>query len=65
MEMEYRDCGDHIEMSKEEFERWKATIETLQDPDVMQQLRQSREDIEADRTRNWSAVKDDLGLAAQ
>jgi len=64
-ELEYRDCGDHIEMSKDAFERWRSTITTLQDPDVMGQLRQSQDDIDAGRTRDWSAVKADLGLIDQ
>ncbi|MFB6209652.1 MAG: hypothetical protein ABEJ56_05980 [Candidatus Nanohaloarchaea archaeon] len=37
--IDYTESEDHVEMSKEEFERVRATIETLEDQEVLDQLK--------------------------
>lgn len=49
-------------MSKEEFDGWIATIETLSDTELMKSIGQSEKDIEAGRYRDWEEVKKELGL---
>ena len=49
-------------MSKEEFDGWIATIETLSDTELMKSIRQSEKDIKAGRYRDWEEVKKELGL---
>ncbi|MDP3998502.1 MAG: type II toxin-antitoxin system Phd/YefM family antitoxin [bacterium] len=49
-------------MSKEEFDGWIATIETLSDAELMKSIRQSEKDIEAGRYRDWEEIKKELGL---
>lgn len=49
-------------MSKEEFDGWMATIETLSDPELMEKIRQGDEDIKAGRYSSWGDVKKELGL---
>lgn len=60
--IEYTESGDHVEMSKEEFERVKATIETLEDQEVLDQLQQSHEDKKEGRLKSWSDLKENIGL---
>jgi len=49
-------------MSKEEFDGWMATIETLSDPELMEAIRKGDEDIKAGRYSRWEDVKKELGL---
>lgn len=49
-------------MSKEEFDGFVATIETLSDPGLMRSIRQSEKDLAAGRFRSWKEVKKELGL---
>lgn len=49
-------------MSKEEFDGWMATIETLSDPELMEKIRQGDEDIKAGRYSSWKDIKKELGL---
>jgi len=42
-----------VTISSDEYESLKATIETLSDIEVMEQLRKSEEDIRIGRTRSW------------
>ena len=43
-----------VTISSDEYESMRATIETLSDPEVMEQLKKSHEDIKSERTKNWS-----------
>lgn len=63
VEVDHREVGDHVEMSKEEFERLKATVETLEDQEVLDQLAQSQEDRRKGKVSRWSKVKDRLDLS--
>lgn len=49
-------------MSKDDFDGWMATIETLSDPELMEKIRQGDEDIKAGRYSSWEDVKKELGL---
>jgi antitoxin YefM len=52
-----------IVMSADEWESWEETIEVLSDPELMEDLRASEEDVKAGRLHDWDEVKRDLGLA--
>lgn len=49
-------------MSREEYDSWMATIETLSDPEEMAQIRESEADFKAGRYSDWRDVKKELGL---
>ena len=49
-----------VVMSKDDYDGWLATIETLSDPELMEAIRQGDEDIKAGRYRSWEEVKKDL-----
>ncbi len=49
-------------MSKEEFDGWLATIETLSDPELMKAIRQGDEDIKAGRYTTLEEVEKELGI---
>lgn len=51
-----------VMMSKEEYDGWIATIETLSDPELMKSIKESEKDIKAGRYRSWEEVKKELGL---
>lgn len=40
----------YVTISRDEYESMKATIETIEDPEVMEQLRKSAQDIKDGRT---------------
>ena len=42
-----------VTISSDEYESMKATIETLSDSEIMNQLRKSQEDIKAGKTKSW------------
>lgn len=48
-------------MSKEDYDAWMATIETLSDPELMEQIRQSEKDFKAGKYEDWEDVKKELG----
>lgn len=50
-------------MSLDEYESLQETIEVLSDEELMEQLRESEEDVKAGRTYSLEEVKRDLGLA--
>jgi len=50
--------GDYVMLPKEEFESMKATIETLQDKEVMEQLRESYRSP----SKSLKEVKEELGF---
>lgn len=49
-----------VVMSKDDYDSWLATIETLSDPELMEAIREGDEDIKAGRYRDWEEVKKDL-----
>lgn len=52
-----------IVMSVGEWESWEETIDVLSDPEAMEALRLSEEDVKAGRLVGLDEVKRDLGLA--
>lgn len=42
-----------VTISSDEYESMKATIEILSDPETMEQLRKSKEDIAKGRIKDW------------
>ena len=51
-----------ILISQDELNGIIATIETLSDPELMKQIRESEKDIRAGRVRPWEDIKKELGL---
>lgn len=49
-------------MSKEEYDSWIATMETLSDPELMASIKQSEKDFKAGRYKTWEKVKKELEL---
>ena len=49
MKIEGRHEADWVTISSDEYESMKSTIEVLSDPELMEQIRQSREDVKAGR----------------
>ena len=52
-----------IVMSVAEWESWEETIDVLSDPQAIEALRESEEDVKAGRLVDLDEVKRDLGLA--
>ena len=52
-----------IVMSAEEWESWEETIEVLSDPELMEDLRASEEDVKAGRLYTLDEVMKRLGRA--
>jgi len=50
-------------MSVGEWEAWEETIDILSDPEAIEVLRESEEDVKAGRLVDLDEVKRDLGLA--
>ena len=50
-------------MSVDEWEAWEETIDILSDPEAIEVLRESEEDVKAGRLVDLDEVKRDLGLA--
>ncbi len=42
-----------VTISTDEYESMKATIETLSDPEIMEQIKKSEADTKAGRTKKW------------
>ncbi len=59
-ESEFEEMKQGLEQLRETIAAWEATLETLQDDDVREQLRQSRQEIEDGNTRSWDEIKDEL-----
>ncbi|MEK6909981.1 MAG: hypothetical protein AABW61_02800 [Candidatus Aenigmatarchaeota archaeon] len=61
---ELKIAGKHeaewVTISTDEYESMKSTIEVLADPELMEQLRKSKEDIKADRTKSWDDILKEL-----
>ncbi|MFH0795582.1 MAG: type II toxin-antitoxin system Phd/YefM family antitoxin [Candidatus Omnitrophota bacterium] len=49
-------------MSKEEFDGWIATLETLSDPELMKSIREGDEDIKAGRYCDLDEIIEELNL---
>lgn len=49
-------------MSKEEYDGWMATLETLSDTELMEAIRQGDKDIKAGRYKTLEEVEKELGL---
>jgi len=49
-------------MSKEEYDSWMATIETLSDPELMASIRESERDFKAGRYSSLEEVRKELNL---
>lgn len=49
-------------MSKDDFEGWMATLETLSDPGLMESIRESEEDLKAGRYQTLEEVEKELGI---
>lgn len=52
-----------VVVSSQEWEALEETLEILSDPEAMEALRQSDEDVAAGRVHTWDEVKRELGLA--
>jgi prevent-host-death family protein len=52
-----------VVLSSEEFEALAETVEVLGDPDTLQALRESEEDVKAGRVYSLDDVRRELGLA--
>lgn len=51
-----------ILISPEELRSWEVTLEVMNDPELMEQLKESEKDIKAGRVYDWEDVKKELGL---
>ncbi|KXB01180.1 hypothetical protein AKJ43_03580 [candidate division MSBL1 archaeon SCGC-AAA261D19] len=60
VEVKYKVVGDHVEIPKEEFDSLIATIETLEDQEVINQLMESEKAKKEGRVRKWKEVKKEL-----
>lgn len=49
-------------LNPDELSAMIATIETLSDKELMEQIRASERDIKAGRVRSWEDIKAELGL---
>ncbi len=52
--------AEWVTISTDEYESMKATIEVLSDPELMEQLRKSNEDIKQGRTKKWGEILKEL-----
>ena len=60
--VDYEDKGEKVEVDKNDFERLLATVETLEDNEVLNQLSESQKDKEKGRLNKWSEVKERIGV---
>ena len=56
----YEEHDGEIEISREEFDRLIATIETLEDQDILSQLEKSASDKKDGRLKSWDDLKESL-----
>jgi len=49
-------------MSKEEYDSWLATIETLSDSELMASIKESEKDFKAGHYKTWEEIKKELKL---
>lgn len=50
-------------MSKEDFDAWMATIETLSDPELMKAIKEADKNFAKGEYKTWEEVKKELGLS--
>jgi|GEM_PF-2020396 len=56
----YGKMSQMIHITKKEYEEMKATIETLQDQEVLEQIARSEKEILEGKTHKWKDVRDKL-----
>lgn len=49
-------------ISPEELRSWEVTMEVMNDKELVDQLRESEEDIKVGRVYDWEDVKKELGI---
>ena len=49
-----------VKMPKEEFDRWKATVEMAEDEKLQKKMRKSRKEYEEGKTERWKEVRDEI-----
>ena len=63
MSSEIKSFGEHkarwVTISSDEYESMKSTLEILSDPELMQQIEESREDFKAGRYTELSELMDE------
>ena len=47
-----------ISISKKEYEKMKATIETLEDQEILKQILRSEKEIREGKTYRWKDIRD-------
>lgn len=52
-------------ISAEEYESWKETNEIMNNPSLLEAIKEGEKDIKAGRTYDWEEVKKDLKLNVQ
>lgn len=52
-------------MSREEYEGWMATIETLSDPELMEMLKESEKNIAQGKVKTLEQVEKELGYSGE
>ncbi|MFB6200015.1 MAG: hypothetical protein ABEJ83_03990 [Candidatus Nanohaloarchaea archaeon] len=62
VEVEYEEVGSKVEVDKEDFENLLATIETLENEKVVEQLASSQADKNSGKVSKWSEVKEEIGV---
>ena len=62
VEVEYEEIGGKVEIDKEDFENLLATIETLENEEVIDQLASSQADKDSGDVSKWSDVKEEIGV---
>ena len=64
MSWEIRYLGEHkvqwVTISSDEYESMKSTLEILSDPELMQQIEESRDDFKAGRYKELREIMDKL-----
>lgn len=50
-------------MSREDYNAWMATVETLSDPELMEAIREGDKNFAEGKYQTWEEAKKELGLA--
>ena len=62
MSMEIKLLGDHkarlVTISSDEYESMKSTLEVMSDPELLQQIEESREDFKAGRYKELRELEE-------
>ena len=51
-----------VVMSKEEYDGWMATIETLSDKELVESIKESDKNFKEGKYQTWQEVKKELGI---